>query len=254
MKKYQLFSFAIVLFTFLQSCTITSENTFHKDATTSMLMTINMKEAMGLVKGMGEADSPNSAVKFPKYSKNWESLYDSEKKKALENGEKFAPAEDTARVMKKVFTKMNVDKSGEMEGFSLKYDRLTNAELLTLSAKKTNANVPMSSSNFGAWDGKTMVLDLTKINADELMKNDQLPAGGDKEKDNAGMKNMAKMFKMTFLNTIKFDKKIKTIKGKHDWVTQKDGHTLLLSVDLGELADDHLKLKNKDSKITITTE
>ena len=88
MKKYQLFSFAIALFALLQSCAITTENTYHKDATSSMLMTVDMKEAMGFIKSMGDSDSSKAPVNFSKYAKDWESLYDREKKQALEKGEK----------------------------------------------------------------------------------------------------------------------------------------------------------------------
>ena len=255
MKKYQLFSFAIALFALLQSCAITTENTYHKDATSSMLMTVDMKEAMGFIKSMGDSDSSKAPVNFSKYAKDWESLYDREKKQALEKGEKFSPAGDTAKVMKKIFSKMDLDENGEMQGISVKYDRLTKTELLMLADINSKGDDPMTATNLGLWDGKTMVLDLSKLDSDELMNKGKIPNGEeDEEQNKEAMKNMVKMFKMTYTNTIKFDNKIKSIKGKHDWVTQKDDHTILLTVDLGQLADDDLKLKNKDSKIIITTE
>ena len=95
---------------------------------------------------------------------------------------------------------------------------------------------------------------MTKLNADAIMNNGEKPTGEDKAKDKEAMKNMLKMFKMTFTNTIKFDQKIKSIQGKHDWITQKDDRTLLLTLNLSELSDDVKKLKNQDSKITIITE
>lgn len=254
MKRKQLFILAIAICTLFQSCSITSENTYHKDATQSMLLNVNMKEAMSLIKSMGDSSNANAATDFSKYSKDWESLYDSAKKKAEEKGEKFAPAADTAKVMKKFFTKMNLDENGEMEGASVKFYRLSNAELKILTAQNLKEAEPMSATNIGDWNGKTLVLDMSKLNTDVLTKNRKIPGEDDAEKNDDSMKELVKMFQMTFSNTIKFDQKIKSIKGKHDWITQKDDNTLLLSINMSELADQDLKLKNKDSKITITTE
>lgn len=254
MKKNHLFTVAIAISLIFQSCSITSENTYHKDATSSMLMTVDMKEAMGLIKSMGDSTSANPSADLAKYSKEWQSLYDSEQKKALENGEKFAPAQDTAKVMKKLFTKMNVDANGVMEGASVKFDRLSTDELNMISAQNSKEAEPMSATNIGEWDGKTLILDLSKLSSEALTKNSNLPGSDDQENPEASMNQLFKMFKMTFSNTIKFDQKIKSITGKHDWITQKDDRTILLSVDLSQLADKDLKLKNADSKITITTE
>ena len=253
MKKYQLFALAIAICTLFQSCSITSEITYHKDATSSMLMNVNMKEAMVLIKSMGQDSNANATTDFSNYSKNWESLYDSAKKKALEKGEKFSPAADTAKVMKKFFTKMIVDENGEMEGASVKFDRLTNAELKILSDQNSKEAEPMSAANIGDWNGKTLVLDMSKLNAEMLNKNGNIQ-GGDDAENSESLNQMVKMFKMTFLNTIKLEQKIKSIIGKHDWLTQKDNHTLILAVDLAQLTDKEVKLKNKDSKIIITTE
>lgn len=250
MKKTHLFTLAITICTLFQSCAITSENTYHEDATSSILLNMDMKEAMNMIKSLGDSSEANPMNDFSKYAKDWESLYDSAKKQAAEKGEKFAPAADTAKVMKKFFTKMNLDENGNMEGVSIKYDRLSNAELNILAAKNSKEAEPLSVTNIGDWNGKTLTLDLSKLNTDNLMKNGTVPG----EESNDSMNEIFKMIQMTFSNTIKFEQKIKSIKGKHDWITKKDHHTLLLSFDLMQLTDKDLQLKNKDSKIVITTE
>lgn len=65
---------------------------------------------------------------------------------------------------------------------------------------------------------------------------------------------MMKMFKMKFNNKIKFETKIKSIEGKHDWVKQLDDYTLDMSFSFDELFDDKIKLNNADKKVIITTE
>ena len=111
----------------------------------------------------------------------------------------------------------------------------------------------MSATNIGDWNGKTLILDMSKLNAEALNKNGNIQ-GGDDAENSESLNQMVKMFKMTFLNTIQLEQKIKSINGKHDWLTQKDNHTLILAVDLAQLTDKEVKLKNKDSKIIITTE
>ena len=63
-----------------------------------------------------------------------------------------------------------------------------------------------------------------------------------------------KMMKMTFNNQIKFETKIKSIKGKHDWIKQIDDYTIDMSFSFDDLFDENITLKNADSKIEIITE
>jgi hypothetical protein len=65
---------------------------------------------------------------------------------------------------------------------------------------------------------------------------------------------MMKMFPVNFSNTIKFQKPIKSIVGKHDFVKQIDKKTIQINVRSDELLDDKKKLTDKDQKIIITTE
>jgi hypothetical protein len=248
MKTKYLFTLAIALFSLLQSCSITAETAYHKDATSSMLLNMDMKDALNVVKSMGDSSMAQSPLDISKYPKDWESLYSVEKKAAEKKGEKYEPAGDSAAVMKKIFTKVILDDNGEMSGFSLKYDRLTNSELKTFS-KLNSKKDPLSSADFMQWDGKKLVLNLDQINPDTLMKDSKAENKGEINQ----MSSMLKMFKMTYTNTIKFDQEIAKIEGKHDWISQKDSHTILLNIDVAKLTDPDAKFKNKDTKIVITT-
>ncbi|SEF75158.1 hypothetical protein SAMN05421847_0817 [Halpernia humi] len=249
MKIKYLLPFAITLLTLLQSCSITAENTYHKDATSSMLMTMNMKEALDMLKNMGDSSTTKSPIDFSKYPKTWESLYTVEKNAAEKKGQQYDAVGDSAEVMKKVFTKQNLDENGEMNGFSLKYDHLANEELKILSKLNSKNKDPFSSVDFMEWDGKKLVIILDQLNPENLMKDSK----SEGKEEMAQMKSMLQMFKMNYTNTIRFDQKIAKIEGKHDWISQKDDHTILLNIDLSKIIDPDSKLKNSDPKIIITT-
>ena len=62
------------------------------------------------------------------------------------------------------------------------------------------------------------------------------------------------MFPVNFSNTIKFQKPIKLIVGKHDFIKQIDKKTIQINLRSNDLLDEKNVLKNKDKKIIITTE
>ena len=65
---------------------------------------------------------------------------------------------------------------------------------------------------------------------------------------------MMKMFNTKFNNKIKFETKIKSIQGKHDWVKKIDDYTIDMSFSFEQLLDESLKLNEKDNKVIIITE
>ena len=69
-----------------------------------------------------------------------------------------------------------------------------------------------------------------------------------------GMLGMMKMINMNFTSTLKFQKPIKSIVGKHDFVKQIDKKTIQITVRSNDLFDGSKNLVNKDKQITITTE
>ena len=68
------------------------------------------------------------------------------------------------------------------------------------------------------------------------------------------MAGLMKMVNMNFSNTLKFQKPIKSIVGKHDFVKQIDNKTIQINVRSKDLMDNGKTLVNKDKKIIITTE
>ena len=69
-----------------------------------------------------------------------------------------------------------------------------------------------------------------------------------------GMLGMMKMINMNFTSTLKFQKPIISIVGKHDFVKQIDKKTIQITVRSNDLFDGSKNLVNKDKQITITTD
>lgn len=246
----------------VQSCSVNTETTYYKDSATSMESNILMdKSAMGMMSMMNEGGKSAATPDFGKLSTEWKSLYDIQKDGLITLNQ------DSVKVLKKLFMKLN-KKDGEVLGLSLKYDKLQPKEIVSLlTQSKQLKNVPLQ--NFGKWDGKSLTIDTEKFNMGEFLaqmekgaaekpktapktKSDSIEAyGRDMMKNMVGM---MRMFNMNFSNTLKFQKPIKSISGKHDFVKQIDDKTVQINVRTHDLMDGGKKLKDKDKKIVITTE
>lgn len=62
------------------------------------------------------------------------------------------------------------------------------------------------------------------------------------------------MFFKNIGTTLKFESKIKSITGKHDWLKQVDDYSVRIEYDLKALNNKDSKFKNADRKIIIITE
>lgn len=261
MMKYFL---VIVLAVFgLQSCSVNTETTYYKDSATSMESNILMDQSMlGMMKTMGsKAEVLQNSKELSNLTTDWKSLYD------IQKTGKITVNEDSAKVLKKLFMKVNKQK-GEVYGLSLKYDKLLPGEIAALlSQSKQLKNLPLQ--NAASWDGKVLTIDTDKLNATEFLneigKNSPSPetAKPQTKSDSIevygrqmaqGMIGMMKMFNMNFTSTMKFQKPIKSITGKHDFVKQIDNKTIQINVRSNDLLDKGKSLTNKDKKIIITTE
>ena len=69
-----------------------------------------------------------------------------------------------------------------------------------------------------------------------------------------GMFGMMKMFNINLNSTLKFQKPIKSIVGKHDFVKQIDSKTIQINVRTNDLLDNGKALTYKDKRIIVTTE
>ena len=245
----------------MQSCSMNTETTYYKDSASSMQSNVLIDRTMfGVMNMMGNGAADASPVDTGKLSTNWQSLYDLQKDGTVTlNDKKVAP-------LKKMFVKLN--KSGsEIQGFSLKYDKLLPAEIASIFAsKKELSKLPLS--DFGRWDGNKLEIDTEKFNIAEnlsdldVAKNAQVRTTPGTKQDSiiaygrqmaSGMVGMLKMVNMNFSNTLKFQKPIKSISGKHDFVQQLDKNTIRINVRTADLWEEG-KLKNKDKKIVVTTE
>ena len=192
---------------------------------------------------------------------DWQSLYDIQKDGLI------TVNKDSVKVLHKMFMKINKDK-GEIYGLSLKYDKLLPTEIgALLNQSKELKNIPLQ--NVGKWDGKTLTINTDQLNSASFLfkvegtadqktiknpttKSDSIEVYGKKMAE--GLMGMMKMFPITFSNTIKFKKPIKSIVGKHDNVKQIDKRTIQINLRSNDVLDEKNVLKDKDKQIIITTE
>lgn len=249
---------AAILVIVLQSCSINTETTYYKDAATSMQSNILMdKSVMGMMSMMGS--DPKKLSDLDKLPTDWTSLYNVQK-----HG-KITLNEDSVKVLKKVYMKVDKDKN-EIVGLSLKYDKLMPTEITQLLASdKRLKKIPLQ--DIAVWDGKSLTINTDKFNSDGILKmleeketdektvpktkSDSIEAYG--KQMASGMAGMLRMFNLTFSNRLKFQKPIKSIEGKHDFVKQIDNKTVEIVVRSNDLVDGK-NLVNKDKKVVITTE
>jgi hypothetical protein len=251
MKKL-LFLLVISLFT-LQSCSINSETVYHADSASTMVTDIDMKDALITMKSMMQ-DSLSKDKKglggLEKLPKTWTNLYELEAKE----GKKKPQNSDSVRIMKKIFVKSNFE-NNEMTGVSLKTDHFTKADYAAAQNLSKKQKLPISELAMNQWDGKKLVIDTEKFDIKSVKEilADKLPSD-----ETAG--NAPGMLKMMFKEigmTLKFDKKIKSISGKHDWITKKDDYSVRINYDLNYLFSEENSRKplvNSDKQIIITTE
>ena len=242
----------------MQSCSVKTETTYYKDSATSMESNVLMdKSALGMMNMMNPG---GNAPDLSKLSTNWKSLYDIQRESIIN----LNP--DSVKVLKKLFMKLNkID--GEFAGISLKYDKLLPQEIQNLlTQSKYLRNMPLQDA--GKWNGKTLTIDTEKFNMGEALskleetaseprktpvtKRDSIETYG--RQMARGMVGMMKMFDMNITSTMKFQRPISSISGRHDFVKQIDKNTVQINVRTKDLFDENKKLKNKDRQIIITTE
>lgn len=242
------------------SCSVNSETTYYKDSATSMQSNVLMDRSMlGMMNMMAANPQAKKSMDLSELSTDWKSLYDIQKKSVVNLNE------DSAKVLKKLFMKVNKD-NGEIMGLSVKYDKLLPNEITQLfSQSRQLRNIPLQDA--AKWNGKTLTIDTSKFNMGEgLSKLEQMPQNQQKpvtKQDSiaaygrqmaSGMMGMIKMFDMNVTSTLKFQRPITKITGQHDYIKQIDRNTVQINVRTKDLFDNDKKLKNKDQLITITTD
>lgn len=241
---------AVFLLLILQSCSIHTETVLHKNAESTSEINIDFREMMGFMKGMipDSVDTKSELSELNKLPKEWTSLYDFEKKER----KKVTTNPDSVRLMKKMFLKANSE-NGELVGISIKQDHFSAKDYEFVDKGEGKDKMPMNNKIFQSWDGKTLTID-TKNFTDEDYKKIGASASGGETSEDGEEDMMAKMLQMDITNVIKFETKIKSITGLHDWVEKVDDRTIKITYNSEKLADKNLKLKNKDPQIVIVTE
>lgn len=245
----------------LQSCSVNTETTYYKDAATSMESSILIDQGMmGMLKMLGTEDQTVHAVPdLQQITTEWKSLYDMQKDGKVVLNEKEVGA------LKKMFVKLDKNK-GEILGISLKSDKLQPEEIAELFAhKKELKSIPLQ--DIAQWNGSKLEIDTEKFQIAEtlydLQKPERTPLPKPKTKSDSveaygrqmadGMLNLMKMVNGNFTHTLKFQRPIQKIVGKHDFVEQLDDRTIRVNVRTADLWDEDKKLKNKDKKIVVHT-
>ena len=229
MKKLILLAFALLA---LQSCSVTNTFTFHKDATISTDMAVDMSEMLAMQAKAKQGENSLKNVNMPEFPKEWQSVYDFQK-----TVEKDSIPADKAELLKRAAIK-GLFKDNKEVGFQVRFDHFAPEEYASITAaigRGTRNNNPLSISAF-KWDGKEL-----RINIAALEQNT------DDEEQAERVAQMKKMFNIDINNTLVFEGKIKKIKGKHPYIEKIDAHTV--KIDLK--AADGKKKKRRDKEIVI---
>ena len=229
MKKLILLAFALLA---LQSCSVTNTFTFHKDATISTDMAVDMSEMLAMQAKAKQGENSLKNVNMPEFPKEWQSVYDFQK-----TVEKDSIPADKAKLLRRAAIK-GLFKDNKEVGFQVRFDHFAPEEYASITAaigRGTRNNNPLSISAF-KWDGKELRLNIAA-----------LEQSTDDEEQAERVAQMKKMFNIDINNTLVFEGKIKKIKGKHPYIEKIDAHTV--KIDLK--ATDGKKKKRRDKEIVI---
>lgn len=229
MKKLILLAFALQA---LQSCSVTNTFTFHKDATISTDMAVDMSEMLAMQAKAKQGENSLKNVNMPEFPKEWQSVYDFQK-----TVEKDSIPADKAELLKRAAIK-GLFKDNKEVGFQVRFDHFAPEEYASITVaidRGTRNNNPLSISAF-KWDGKELRLNIAALEQNT-----------DDEEQAERVAQMKKMFNIDINNTLVFEGKIKKIKGKHPYIEKIDAHTV--KIDLK--ATDGKKKKRRDKEIVI---
>ncbi|WP_172281254.1 hypothetical protein [Chryseobacterium sp. LAM-KRS1] len=243
-KTFLLFTMCLLA---LQSCTINSEIVYYKDAASSTIMDIDVREFMAEMKAM----TPDSLQKkelgeMDKLPTTWTSMYELDKEK---NKGKIKD-QDSIKILKKVFMKSNKE-NNEYAGFSLKLDHFSKPDYDALHRLSVGYQLPVDQNVYNDWNGKTLTINTENLNLKNI--EEALKSKTPQEEIESAEGLLPMLFKKIG-TTLKFENKIKSITGKHDWVQQVDDHSIRIEYDIKALYDKEFKFKHDDKMIIITTE
>lgn len=215
-----------------------------------MITDIDTREFMAEMQAM-TPDSLQQDEKFKdmdKFPTIWTSMYDMLKKE----GKLKTENQDTIKILKKFFLKsVKEDHSPVPIGYSFKMDHITPNDYELIKNFNKDEKLPFDQNLLNTWDGKTLTINTDFFNVKNV--EEVLQSKGSKE-ETQQVEGMMMMFFKNIGTTLKFENKIKSITGKHDWLKQVDDYSVRIVYDLKALYDKDPKFKNADKKIIIVTE
>ncbi|SDJ73029.1 hypothetical protein SAMN05421542_4243 [Chryseobacterium jejuense] len=214
-----------------------------------MITDVDTREFMAEMQAMTPDSLKQDKFKeMDRFPTVWTSMYDLLKKE----GKLKTENQDTIRIIKKVFVKSTKeDKKPVPIGFSFKLDHITPNDYEVVKNFNKDDKLPFDQNILNTWDGKTLTINTDFFNAKNI--EEVLRSQGSKE-ETENMEGMMMMFLKNIGTTLKFENKIKSITGKHDWLKQVDDYSVRIEYDLKAMNDKDSKLKNADKKIIIVTE
>ena len=255
MKNIIFYVSAFALFV-LQSCSVNTDVTFFKDKTSTSQVDLDAKQLMSMMTAFAtdEQGGNPSFDEMNNLPSEFTSFYD------LRVKDGNAPTHpDSIRIMKKIFLK-KLGTPTEASGAAFKFEKFLNEDY-AVAEKMMNGNtqkVPLDKLLYTNWDGKKLVISTKNLSEGfikDMLEGDMAEAGSvdDLTAQKEQMKMMLQMMDMKVNSTLKFEGKIKSITGKHDFVTKSDDNTIKIAVDVNKILEDNPTWTNNDKEIIIIT-
>lgn len=230
----------------LQSCNVSSEIIYHNDATSTSVTDIDMKRFLAEIRAATPDSLKDEYSDLNQYPVVWTNLQELEQK----SREVKETNPDHIRLMKKIFMKANRE-NNSLTGVSLKTEHFNKDDYTVLSSYLKAEKLPVEQNIFNDWDGKVLTINTKNFN----LKNIEASITSNRTKDNPQkIEGMMMMYFKNISTILKFENKIKSIRGKHDWLKQVDDYTVKITYDLKAMYELEKELKNADENIIITTE
>ncbi|CAM2782431.1 hypothetical protein DRF59_04470 [Chryseobacterium flavum] len=244
MKLIALFLISLFL---LQSCIVNSEIVYHKDASSTSVTDIDNRGFMTEMKAMTpDSLQQDEFSEMEKLPDTWTNIYELEKRE----GRLKTKSPDSIKIMKKIFLKSKKE-NNEHSGLAFKLERFTPDDYLALKNFIKEEKLPLDQNIFNKWDGKTLIINTENFNLKNLEEALRSKSPEDGTANTAGMVGM---FFKSIETSLKFENKIKSVTGKHDWLKQIDDYSVRIEYDVKAMYDQEAKFKKADKEIIIVTE
>lgn len=250
--KHLFAGIALITLFILQSCHTNIDLTLHKDQTISGVIAMDYKESLEALKvnNMTPNDIFPQVMDIPT---EWTSFYDLSQSR----GETLPTEKDSIKTMKSLFMKSTKERNLPV-GTSFKFDHLTQKQMNQfMDGASSSLDKSITSLLPIAFQDKKAELNLEAFTNEKLAYYIDLQKRADTATNSLDFSDnleLAQLMRSKQKATLRFESKIKNIKGQHDWLRKTDDYTVVIQPDFLTLNSSFKKLKNDDKKITIITE